>query len=332
MRRRSACRRSAAALALGAALVGCGGDSATDAGSSPDIIASASTGPSTTDAPSSTNATLPRPDGDWSTKLIEEYGAFLDGDLDRNLTFLDAVDEAPEREVELFSNYLLAVSSALSDVLRGVPTVPTVSDAGVAAEAFLAALADRRDTLDEIVAELDGGDDSRYAEFRSMLAEDPSIDACFDLQAELDRAGLGLLRCIPGPEGEPPSSAAVGPPELDIGPDAATIDIEFAFDPGADVPTGTFDVVTGAEELGCGSGEWVDSDLSEDLVILTKELTCSEGERTGTIVVNQWQDGSAVWIVTAATGDFVDLVAGGTSTIDPSTTVEAWSGSFSLPE
>jgi hypothetical protein len=333
-----------AIVLLAAVLVGCGGDDDARADTSAsENTSSPSAPPTTTATPSPTSVTVPRPDVDWSTTLIEEYQRFLDGDLERNLTFLDAVAATPEREVELFSDYLRDVSAAMSDMLESLPSVPTESEAGSAAAAFRAALEDRRDQLDELASEvdavagpvqadLDRSDDRRYAEFRSILADDRSADACFDLQQAFDRAGLGLLGCIPTTEGEPAPITSGPAPTIDLGPDATTVVLEFDFDDDAAEPSGEFEVSSGADELGCGSGTWVDRDLSDDLVVLTKELTCTEGERAGTIVVEQRQVGSDLWIVRSGTGAFVGLVAQGTGSYDPSTGTEVWEGGFSLPD
>jgi hypothetical protein len=287
--------------------------------------------------------TLPRPDADWTSTIIAAYDDFLGGDLDRNLAFLDAAEASPELEVELYVAYIRTVSDAISDVIARYPDPQADSDLGRAAVALRDALEDRRDQLDaiaadleavsgEVQAELESGDDARYAEWRTMLAEDPTAEACFALQTELRRADLGLLRCIPGPVGEPPEpDSTTALPDVDLGPDALPLTIELDFDLDADEPAGTFELVAGGTELGCRSGTWIDTGLSTDMIELTKELTCTDGANAGTFTLVQRQDGSDVWLVTDATADFVGLAGTGTFAFDPATTTETITGRFALP-
>ncbi|MCB0967264.1 MAG: hypothetical protein KDB37_10550 [Ilumatobacter sp.] len=282
--------------------------------------------------------TLPAPDAEWADQLIAAYDTFLDGDLDRSLEFLDAVDSDPDREVAHYTVYLRTLAAATSDLINAFPEVPTDGAIAASATALRDALAERRDSLDaaaaelesiadDVQAELDAGNDTRYAEWRSYPADDPTTDACFALQSELDASGLGLLRCLPGPTGDEPVQTSSGAPEIDLGASPQAITIELAFDDGTD-PIGTFVVVTGDDGLGCNSGAWSDLELSEDGIELTKELTCDDGSRVGSFIVTQWFDGSNTWVVTDAIGDFVGLTGTGTSSFDPGTATETMTGNI----
>ena len=283
-----------------------------------------------------TAGTLPAPDAEWATQLIAAHDDFLAGDLDRNLDFVTAVDAEPDREVEHYVAYLRNLAEATSDLVETFPDIPDDGSPAASANALRNALTERRDALreaaddleavtDEVQAELDAGNDERYAEWRSLPAENPATDACFELQAELDATGLGLLRCVPGPTGDESAQRSTGAPDVDLGAEASPVVIELTFDDG-DEPTGSFVVVDGDDALGCRAGTWEDLDVSEDWVELTKELMCEDGTIDGSFVVTQWFDGSNAWIVTDASGGFTDLAGAGTASFDERTATETMTG------
>jgi hypothetical protein len=92
----------------------------------------------------------------------------------------------------------------------------------------------------------------------------------------------------------------------------APITIETEIDVSTDPVTGTFDVVTGADVLGCDSGTLVDTFVPDEGV--TKLMTCDSGSNAGTfsILLNleegdeSGQDG--IWsIIPQTAGDFAGL-------------------------
>ena len=112
-------------------------------------------------------------------------------------------------------------------------------------------------------------------------------------------------------------------------------------------PSGTFEVIEGADILGCSSGSFVDPDASpiegSDLIEITKVLTCESGPKTGTITI-LFIPGEGVaepdrqtgpWEIEEGTGDFAGLVGGGEFEVnfDSETTgVETLSGTVDSPE
>ena len=321
--------------------VACGGDDTTtlqadaatnqQGGSSSTIVAT-----TTADVESS----LPSPDAAWAAQVSSVYAEYLEADLDRTLPYIEGLDAAPEREVELYATFLRSTASAIDTLLAEFPTEPAAPDLEALLKAFSEELEANRDLANEVAdqldaegeqiqADLDDGGSQRYSELREMMgpAGERTHDACFALQAEIDQRQLGALTCIPGPpDAGGPTQAAEAQPSISLGPDAGAVVLEFVFNQDSLDPEGGFSVVEGAEQLGCTSGTWVDTDLTEDTIQLTKLLTCTNGDRTGTITAVQWFDGSDTWTTEVADGDFVGIAGVGNFSFDPDTVVETWTG------
>lgn len=323
------------------ALFACGGDDAAipqadaatnqEAGSTP-----ATAAPTTAEVESS----LPSPDAAWAAQVSTAYDEYLAGDLDRTFPYLEGLDEAPEREVELYAAFLRSTASAIDTLLAGFPAEPADPALVALLVVFTEELKANRDLSNDVAdeldtegeqiqADLDDGGSERYIELREMFgpAGERTHDACFALQAEIDQRQLGALTCIPGPpDADGPTEDAVAPPSISLGPDASAVVLEFDFDSDSPDPEGGFSVVEGAGGLGCTSGTWIDTDLTEDNIQLTKLLTCTDGERTGTITAVQRFDGSDVWTTEAADGEFAGIAGSGNFSFDPVTVVETWTG------
>jgi hypothetical protein len=133
------------------------------------------------------------------------------------------------------------------------------------------------------------------------------------------------------------------------------IETQITFSDNA-APSGTFEVISGADSLGCDSGSFVDTGPTHirgtDLVEVTKTLTCESGPNAGTISilfmpdedVNDANRQTGPWEIKEATGDFVGLVGGGdyelvfdserasSASAYLGTGVETFTGSITLPE
>ena len=121
------------------------------------------------------------------------------------------------------------------------------------------------------------------------------------------------------------------------------IETELTFETGP--PSGTFEVVAGAEVLGCSSGTFVDPDAEEiegGLSEITKVLTCESGPKTGTIAilfrpgqdVDEPDRQTGPWEVKEGTGDFVGLTGGGDHSVvfDSNLTgLETLAGNLEVP-
>lgn len=322
------------------ALVACGGDGDgdNDAVETETIDSTDLTSP-----PSTAVSTLPAPDSDWAGQVIDTYGEYTSTDLDRVLTYVDAAAGEPGREVELFAQYLRAEADALGDTIAGFPTTQHSSpDLASSMTSWIEALEARRaqlvdaateltDETDALQAELDAGGSPAYEDVRARLGEDDdALQACFAVQTAFDERRLGVLRCLPGQEGDEPPAPAEPPPAIDLGPDAVDVSIDFSFEDDSGRSTGPFVVTAGAAGLGCQSGRWSDVELSDDLVQLTKTLECVDGDRAGGFTVTQLHDGSNRWTIEAGTDGFATLGGEGTFVFDPATTSENWTGRIAL--
>ena len=112
------------------------------------------------------------------------------------------------------------------------------------------------------------------------------------------------------------AAEAAGPPD-----DSFVIQTQITFSEEED-PKGTFEVVAGAEVLGCSSGTFVDpesNEIDDDLVEVTKVFTCESGPKAGTFSiqfipgqdVNEPDLQTGPWEVDEGTEDFAGLVGGG---------------------
>jgi hypothetical protein len=97
-------------------------------------------------------------------------------------------------------------------------------------------------------------------------------------------------------------------------PPKGTITITAQFDISAKPYNGTFEVIEGAEILGCESGSQVDTlTASRDF----STLSCGSGERSGTFTIDfdapdRWmEEVNGPWTINEGTDDFSGLSGGG---------------------